>query len=66
MERIKSKIIERGYKLFNHGVTRNRNGIGIIISQKWKDNVLNINRMTDTSMVLQLGIVKGKVNVLSG
>ena len=55
-----------GYKLYYHGETNNRNGIGIIVSQKWRDNVLNINRITDRIMALQLVIAKGKMNVLSG
>ena len=54
-----------GYKLYYHGETNNRNGIGIIVSQKWRDNVLNINRITDRIMALQLVIAKGKMNVLS-
>ena len=48
-----------------HGYTRNRNGIGIIVSQKWRGNVLNINRITDRIMALQLVIAKRKMNVLS-
>ena len=56
-----------GYKLYAyyHEDTTNRNGIGIIVSQKWRDNVLNINGITDRIMALQLVIEKGKINVLS-
>ncbi len=53
------------YKIYYHGDTTNRNGIGIIVSQKWRDNVLNINRITDRIMALQLVISKRKMNVLS-
>ena len=61
----KAKELGDGYKLYYHGETNNRNGIGIIVSQKWRDNVLNINRITDRIMALQLVIAKGKMNVLS-
>ena len=61
----KAKELGEGYKLYYHGDTTNRNGIGIIVSQKCRDNVLNINRITDRIMALQLVIAKGKMNVLS-
>ena len=54
-----------GHKLYYHGDTTNRFGIGIIISQKWRDNVLNINRITYRVMAFQLFIAKGKMNILS-
>ena len=57
--------MREGYKLYYHGDTTKRNGIGIIVIQKWRDNVLNINRITDRIMALQLVIAKGKMNVLS-
>ena len=31
----KAKELDEGYKLYYHGGTTNRNGIGIIVSQKW-------------------------------
>ena len=36
-----------------------------LVSQQWRDNVLNNNRITDRIMALQLVIAKGKMNVLS-
>ena len=54
-----------GYKLCHHGDTTNRNGIGIVVSEKWKYNVLNINMITYRIMGLQLVIAKVKMNVLS-
>ena len=54
-----------GYKLYYHGDTTNRNGSGIIVSQTWRDNVLNFNRITDRIMALQLVIARGNMNVLS-
>ena len=61
----KAKQLGEGYKLFYHGDTTNRNGIGIIVSQKWRDNILNINRIINRIMALQLIIAKGKMNILS-
>ena len=54
-----------GYKLYYHGDTTNRNGIGMIVSEKWRDNALNINIIIDRIMALRLVIAEGKINVLS-
>ena len=54
-----------GYKLYYNGETNNRKEIGIIVSQKWRDNVLNTTRITDRLLALQLVVAKGKMNVLS-
>ena len=61
----KAKQLGEGYKLYYHGDTTKRNGIGIIVSQKCRDNLLNVNRITYRIMALQLVIAKGKMNVLS-
>ena len=58
-----SKIVQHGDSniglLFYHGRKTNRNGVGIIVSQKWKDNIFAVNRMSSrlTSMKLRLSII---------
>ena len=52
-------------KLFYHGEKTSRNGVGIIISHKWKDNILAVNRLSDRLMSMQLVIKKGRLHVIS-
>ena len=61
----KAREIGDGYKLFYHGEKTSRNGVGIIISHKWKDNILAVNRMSDRLMSMQLVIKKGRLHVIS-
>ena len=42
-----------------------RNGVGIIVSQKRKDNILAVNRVSDRLMSMQLVIKKGRLSVIS-
>ena len=37
---IKAKEIGEGFKLYYHGICRARNGIGIILSKEWQDEML--------------------------
>ena len=39
-----------GYKLVYNGKSNKRNGVGIIMSQKWKDKVLEVKRVSDRLM----------------
>ena len=39
-----------GYKLVYSGKSNKRNGVGIILSQKWKDKVLEVKRVSDRLM----------------
>ena len=61
----KAREIGDGYKLFYHGEKTSRNGVGIIISHKWKDNILAVNRMSDPLMSMQLVSKKGRLHVIS-
>ena len=65
MERIKSKIIGARDTCYPITETQRTEMVSALVSQKWRDNVLNTNRITDRIMALQLVIAKGKMNVLS-
>ena len=61
----KAREIGDGYKLFYHGDKTSRNGVGIIVSQKWKDNILAVNGVSDRLMSMQFVIKKGRLGVIS-
>ena len=65
MERVKSKEVGDGYKLFYHLEEKTRNGVRIIVSQKWKDNILAVNRVSDRLMSTQLVTKKGRLSLIS-
>ena len=52
----KAREIGDGYKLCYHGEKTNRNGVGIVVSQKWKENILAVNRVTARLMPVHLVI----------
>ena len=57
----KAREIGHGYKLFYHLEKTSRNGVRIIVSQKWKDNILAVNRVSDRLMSTQLVTKKGRL-----
>ena len=61
----KAKILGDGYRLFYHGETNNRNGVGIILGEKLIDHVLQVNRKSDRIMRIQLVIAEKKANIIS-
>ena len=50
-----------GFRLFFHGVEKKRNGVGIVLSEKWK-NMVNDVRINDRLMIVK--IVSGRVLTL--
>ena len=53
------------YKLYYHGETNNRNGVGIILGEKLIDHELQVNRKSDRIMRIQLVIAEKKTNIIS-
>ena len=56
---------ERSEVNINYYSIMDRNGVGIIVSQKWKDNILAVNRVSDRLMSMQLVIKKGRLCIIS-
>ena len=49
-----AREIGGGYKLCYNGESNKRNGVGIKLSQKWKDNVLQVKRVNDSLMLIRM------------
>ena len=46
--------VGHGYKLFYHGDTSNRNGVGIILREERTKDILEISRISDRIILLKL------------
>ena len=60
----KAKMLGDGFKLFYHGETNTRNGVGIILGEKLIDHVLQVNRKSDRIMRIQMVIAEKKMRNL--
>ncbi|XP_063708920.1 uncharacterized protein LOC134837472 [Culicoides brevitarsis] len=59
----KSRFLDlktKDYKLFYHGINNQTNGVGIIISRKYLNNIINIDKVSDRLMAVKL-VVQDKV-----
>jgi hypothetical protein len=54
-----------GFRLFFHGVERKRNGVGIVLSEKWKNMVNDVRRINDRLMIVKIGVEGEMLNVVS-
>ena len=61
----KSYEIGAGYKLIYHGTDNRRNGIGIILSPKVKEKLMNVKRTSDRVMSIKLEINSEIWNIIS-
>ena len=50
----KARNMGHGYKLFYHGDTSNRNGVGIILQEERTKDILEISRISDRIILLKL------------
>ena len=61
----KAKEIGEGFKLYYHSICRARNGIGIILSKEWQDKILEIKRISDRIMTINLVSGNTMLNIIS-
>lgn len=61
----RSREIGEGYKLFYNGERSNLNGIGVIVSEKFRDNVVKVNRVSDRIMSVKIDTGGNVINVVS-
>ena len=67
----KAREIGEGYKLFYHGTTAQRNGVGIVLNEELKTKVvevkrvIEVKRVSDRLMVVKLALDCGSVHVIS-
>ncbi|KAK3553438.1 hypothetical protein QTP70_003587 [Hemibagrus guttatus] len=62
----KARSIGAGFKLFYYGVDSKRNGVGVVLKEKFVRNVLEVKRVSDRVMSLKLEIEGVMLNVVSG
>ncbi|KAK3523823.1 hypothetical protein QTP70_010438 [Hemibagrus guttatus] len=62
----KARSIGAGFKLFYYGVDSKRNGVGVVLKEEFVRNVLEVKRVSDRVMTLQLEIEGVMLNVVSG
>ena len=43
----KARDVGEGYNMFYHGYNTKKNGVAIVVGEKWRDNILKINRIAD-------------------
>ena len=61
----KAKENVEGFKLYYHGICRARNGIGIILTKEWQDKILDIKRISDRIMTMDLAAENTMLNIIS-
>ncbi|KAE8291504.1 hypothetical protein D5F01_LYC11112 [Larimichthys crocea] len=62
----KARSLGAGFKLFYHGADRKRNGVGVILKEEFVRSVLEVKRVSDRVMSLNLEIEGVMFNVVSG
>lgn len=61
----KSREIGEGCNLIYSGAnTQGRNGVGIILDKKWRDDLVSVERKSDRIMIVNLGIESLVLNVV--
>ena len=53
------------YKLFYHGVSAQKNGVGIILKERFINSVLEVRRVSDRAMCMKLEIEGVLFNIIS-
>ena len=61
----KAREIGEGYKMFYHGYNRKKNGVAIVVGEKWRDNILEVNRISDRIITAKLLIDTININIVS-
>ena len=54
-----------GYKLWYTGKVSSINGVGIIVDEEWRKNVVEINRIGDEIISLKMVVEEETINVIS-
>uniref|UniRef100_A0A914WAH4 Endonuclease/exonuclease/phosphatase domain-containing protein n=1 Tax=Plectus sambesii TaxID=2011161 RepID=A0A914WAH4_9BILA len=61
----KARDLGEGYKLYFNGTTSNRNGIGVIVSEKFRDYVTEVSRVSDRLMSIKIDTGPTTLRVVS-
>ena len=61
----KAREIGEDYKMFYHGYNTKTNGVAIVVGEKWRDNILEVNIISDRIITAKLLIDTINMNVVS-
>ena len=61
----KARKIGEGYSMFYHGYNTNKNGVAIVVGEKLRGNILEINRISDRLITAKLLIDTININIVS-
>ena len=61
----KAREIGESYKMFYHGYNTKKNGVAIVVGEKWRDNILEVNRISDRIITAKLLIDTININIVS-
>ncbi|KAF7704748.1 hypothetical protein HF521_021820, partial [Silurus meridionalis] len=61
----KARNIGGGFKLFYHGVDGKRNGVGVILKEKYSKSVVEVKRVSDRVMNVKSEVKGMMINVIS-
>ena len=61
----KARNIGGSYKLFYHGVSGQKNGVGIILKEQFINSVLQVRRVSDRAICMKLQIKRVLFNIIS-
>ena len=61
----KAREIGEGYKMFYPGYNTKKNGVAIVVGEKWRDNILEVNRISDRIITAKLLIDTININIVS-
>ena len=61
----KAREIGEGYMMFYHGYNTKKNGVAIVVGEKWRDNILEVNRISDRLITAKLLIGTININIVS-
>ena len=51
--------------MFYHGYNRKKNGVAIVVGEKWRDNILEVNIISDRLITAKLLIDTININIVS-
>ena len=61
----KAREIGEGYNMFYNGYNTKKSGVAIVVGEKWRDNILEVNRISDRLITATLLIDTININIVS-
>ena len=61
----RARDIGEGYNMFYHGYNTKKNRVAIVVGEKWRDNLLEINRISDRLITAKMLIGTININIVS-